>query len=406
MEISDNSLRELLQYVPENVTLKSPNVELANMKKEVYVNRKHNHSIWFTEDEEVWKTYIDDANASRGYRIKESKDKSKLINHLYEYYKARDYTIEECFNDWIANKRKHDRMREQSLTRYGNTYSRFIKGTALEKTAVESITEDNLRDFIRDAIKSFDLSRKSYEQLRLILRGMFRYAKANHKTKINITDFFKDLDIARNCRPTVHNTRIYTEKEINLIVEECRRRNLPISLCAAVQMQTGLRISEVTAFRWENVNFEEGYVLINATDVQFKDPAINKRVHIVQKETKTGASMRKYYLTDNALDTLRQAYELTGEYEFCFVNLKNGMYHKDNAIREHLRDVCSKIGVSYQGTHAARASMCTNLLGNMRDEEVQHQMGHSDIMTTRKYYARFRTDGKEMREKMNEIVKY
>ena len=42
----------------------------------------------------------------------------------------------------------------------------------------------------------------------------------------------------------------------------------------------------------------------------------------------------------------------------------------------------------------------------MRDEELQHQMGHSDIMTTRKYYARFRTDGKEMREKMNEIVKY
>ena len=69
-------------------------------------------------------------------------------------------------------------------------------------------------------------------------------------------------------------------------------------------------------------------------------------------------------------------------------------------------NVCKAVGVAYQGTHAARASMCTNLLGNLSDVGVQHQMGHSDIATTRKYYQRFKTSVKEMREKMNNLIQY
>ena len=61
---------------------------------------------------------------------------------------------------------------------------------------------------------------------------------------------------------------------------------------------------------------------------------------------------------------------------------------------------------AYQGTHAARASICTNLLGNLSDVGVQHQMGHSDITITRKYYQRFKTSVKEMREKMNNLIQY
>ena len=407
MEVSNKNLTELLKYVPEGVTLEEPNTELADMRKEVYVNRKHNHSIWYAEEEGVWKTYIDDEKAPRGYVIRQRQNKRDLIVLLYDYHKARDYTIGECFEDWIADKREYDRIREQSLTRYGNTYNRFIKGTALEKTAVESITEDDLRDFIRTTIKDFNLSRKSYEQLRLILRGMFRYAKSKHKTDIGITDFFKDLDVSKRCKKSIPNNRIYSKNDIKLIVAECRRRNLPISLCTAFQLQTGLRISEVTALRWENVNYEEGFVLINATDVHFKDPNDETRhIHIVQDETKTEASMRNYYLTSEALKTLEQLAELTSGYEYCFVNLRTGEHHKDNAIREHLRDICKAIGVTYQGTHAARASMCTTLLGKLSDVEVQHQMGHSDIATTRKYYQRFMTSGEDMREKMNSFVAY
>lgn len=53
--------------------------------------------------------------------------------------------------------------------------------------------------FIRETIRNKGLSNKSFSGLRLLIIGIFIYAKKRKYTEISITQFFEDLDLPKKC---------------------------------------------------------------------------------------------------------------------------------------------------------------------------------------------------------------
>ncbi len=166
-------------------------------------------------------------------------------------------------------------------------------------------------------------------------------------------------------------------------------------------LQTGLRIGELTALKWKDVDFENSVINISATMEYVPDKA-----DFVRSEPKSLSAHRSIYLTDEAKNVLRVRYLLSKSYkdspyaDYVFLN-DNGMPIKLVIYDGSLKRLAKRVNIRPFSMHALRrtfASRCaeSGMLANV----LQSVMGHSDITTTLRYYVKLSEDEKA-REMMN-----
>lgn len=56
---------------------------------------------------------------------------------------------------------------------------------------------NELEDFIETTIRDFKRSTKGWRNLRILIRGIFKYVKRQKYMNISITQFFGDLELSR-----------------------------------------------------------------------------------------------------------------------------------------------------------------------------------------------------------------
>ena len=381
---------------------------ISKMKKEEAVLNNHKHKVWFDEKKQGWYTTVEDPRRPKGLRLVFRKSRDDLIAFLNDFYRKKMETIEVMYTQWIAYRRMVTNITEQSLTKYGTIFNRFFADTDFENIPIGEITEDELTRFILTNIKGKKLTAKQFSDLRLVINGIFKFAKRNGKTDISISTFFADLDLNGMFEARPRQKEAYSDSEIKQIVDTCYKINTCKSLIVAFVVQISARVSESIVCRWSDADLEKGKLKIDKTAVIYKDPETEgKRIHLMQNRAKSEAGRRELFLTDNAIVTLRKLQNFTGEFEYICMDPRMGHYMSSNSVRYELRKICKKAGVPYRATHAARATMATDMIeANIPDSLIQKHMGHADIMTTRKYYNKNRTEEKEMRTMLNRAIGY
>ena len=78
-------------------------------------------------------------------------------------------------------------------------FKRFFEDNDHEfcRIPAREINDSNLRQFIKETIVKFDLTKKAYKQLHILLRGTLLYAKEEGYTDFSAGAFFYDLVGAR-----------------------------------------------------------------------------------------------------------------------------------------------------------------------------------------------------------------
>ena len=74
--------------------------------------------------------------------------------------------------------------------------------------------------FIRETIRRKGLSNKAYGGLRLLIIGIFKYAKKKKLTEISITQFMGDLDLPKKCfskKVIKDEESVFTDSEVEKI---------------------------------------------------------------------------------------------------------------------------------------------------------------------------------------------
>ena len=116
----------------------------------------------------------------------------------------------------------------------------------------------NLREFSKDTIVQFNLIRKSYKQLHILLAGTLRFAKEEGYTDFSAGAFFYDLILsdrmfARQERPAPE-LETFSDDEVSQLVhflwEEQDLRGLGLIL----MFQTGMRVGELGRIRAKRFN--------------------------------------------------------------------------------------------------------------------------------------------------------
>ena len=379
------SSSDILRYAVDSgiISLADISAKIERMEREKIL-QNHESKIWQSTDKK-WYTYVIDIRGKR--RLIKRTTKESLEDAIVDFHENNyDPYINEVFYLWVDEKLKYGEIKKQSYDRYVVTFNKYIKDSKFKRIKVKDITELKLEDFIKSTIHDRELTAKEWSNLRIVINGIFRYAKKHGYTEISITNFMGDLGLSRkvfkrNKKPDC--MQVYTDAEIEKITKYILNEEPSLlSYGVLLATQTGLRIGELAALEWEDVH--DNFLTINKSEIRYKDKD-GKFVFEVA-DTKTEAGEREVVLTKSAIKTLHRIRMLNpfGKYVF---ERKNGERMRAKNFSCKMQRICKNLDIPPRSMHKLRKTYATRLLNaNVNEALIINQMGHTDINTTKQFY--------------------
>lgn len=395
---------ELLKYAVDNGMINLSYVqEQIEMTKRNELLKKHPYKIWEGKDGK-WYTYLPDKE--KGRILKKRSTKKYIEDIIISYLKSTEIIlIETVFDEWLSNKLKYNEIQKQTYDRYKTDFYRFFYQTDLVKKDIRKITEDDLENFIRESIRSKQLSRKAFSGLRLILIGIFKYAKKCKYTEISITQFLGDLELPKKCfskNITKAEESVFTDDEVEKISVYIKENISILNYGILLAFQTGVRVGELCALKYTDIQGNK--LCIRRTEVRYKDENGNY-VFEVRESPKTEAGNRDIILNSEAKKTLKEIRKLNPFGEYIFMN--DGNRIKEKAFSVKIVKICRYVGIKERSMHKARKTYATKLINGGVDESIViNQMGHTSIDCTKNYYYYNNKNDEEIVKQIERAISY
>ena len=309
--------------------------------------------------------------------------------------------------------RKQDSLWDNHLcARFGNRY-------------IDEISVAEIVDYLTELYYTDGLAFKYVESFLKMFYLIFGQAYSRNYLDV---DTYSKLCLNKGTK--IHMPKMKTSEEDDIAIftrEELTRMDEYFSgsngeTAYLLGKYCGLRINECYGIRWENINLEEGTILIDR-QMQYQDGLI-KLVSLKTRNAKRTVMMNdrlKVYFqklsedraaTAEIMTAVRQQNQtfisdLDGQMlsSLDLVNsLPNGKIQTVNSMKYHSKTIKQKLGIEFKfhylrhtyGTHMAELNTPPHLLCN--------QMGHGNIRVTQKYYIAVSETGLDILKKnLNQI---
>lgn len=375
---------DILRFIIDSgmIDLNDVQNSMEAMKREEML-KQHPYEIWQSKDGR-WYTYLPMQDGGRV--LKKRKSKRDLENIIIDHCKnQKEVLLQDIFQEWVSQKLEYGEIQKQTYDRYTTDFYRFFAGADISRKDIRKITEDDLEMFIRETIRNKGLSNKSYSGLRLLIIGMFKYAKKHKCTEISITQFFGDLDLPKKCftKKTIKDEEsVFTDDEVEKISKYIKENVSLLNYGILLAFQTGVRVGELCTLKYSDI--QENKLCIRRTEVRYKNKEGNY-VFEVRESPKTEAGNRDIILNSEAQKTLKEIRRLNPFGEFIF--MKDGKRIKEKAFSVKITKICRYVGIKERSMHKARKTYATKLINGGVDESIViKQMGHTSIDCTKNYY--------------------
>ena len=337
---------ETLRYAIENGIIKINDIaqDVHDMNRKRLLE-KHRFSIWKSK-RGIWMTYLPDEKKGRVFRRRKTRE--ELENLIIEYYRQQEekICIEDVFYEWVDLKLQYGEIQKQTYDRYNTDFERFFLNNGLSKKLFKNITYNDLENFIKYSIHEFQLTRKSYSNLRLLIRGIFKYRKNKGYTELSMTKFFGDLELSKNIfqkKIIYKQDEVFLEDEIPIIITYLKSHADIWNLGILLQFQTGMRIGEIAALKHEDIR--DNCIYVCRTEVKYKGEDGKWTVGI-KNFAKTKAGNRQIFFPETAVWTLEQIIKLNPHGEYLFMN--NGKRIRENTFNKRLSIVCEELKLNHR----------------------------------------------------------
>jgi integrase len=233
---------------------------------------------------------------------------------------------------------------------------------------VEAITADMIDDYRARLVREGELSARSINKLLVQLQSIFKRAQRRHKLPVNPAAGIDRQPLKRS-----GDFDVLTPAEVEALARAAAsEQDAAIYTAAAF---TGLRLGELRALRWADVDFAKRLVHVrrNYTSRALGDPKSGK--------------VRSVPLIDQALpafDRLSQREQFTGDTDLVFCSAV-GTYIDESALRRRYYAALKRAGLKRLRFHDLRHTFGTLAVQAFPLSDVMGYMGHADISTTMVY---------------------
>lgn len=331
------------------------------------------------------------------YGKTEREVKKKLKDFQKEFYKndqtvVQKNTVESYMLNWLHTNKKntlkpksYDRL-EQTIT-----YQVIPHIGHLQLAAIQANDVQNMVNKLAEAGMSYSTIKKAYDAVNECFRTGIIQKTTLFNPALGVT-------IPAKSSFGKKEIRCYGESETKRLCEAATsvysnsKRVYRLGDAIVLDVNTGLRLAELLALKWTEVDLKHRTIHINATRVIVKDRAADatkKYVVIEQDSTKSQASTRDVPLNNDAYNALVRLKEITGRFDYVLAT-KAGKPIAPRYLDRMFRKIAVAAGFSEDkiyGLHSLRHTFASRLFANGEDvKTVSELLGHSDITITYNTY--------------------
>lgn len=298
----------------------------------------------------------------------------------------------ELIEEWLYNYHK-DSVKQQTFVRYDCAYKNYLQNDEFSQRKIKKITARDVQEFInrlkrqKSRKTKMNLSANTINILITVLQSAFTYAVD--------FDLLKDNPCSKIKRVTNKAERkveAFTVQEQMEIEKYIKSLNNPEYYGIILCLYTGLRIGELVALEWDDIDFEKGIMSINKTIYTTKNE--DGDWYFETSIPKTRTSKRQIPLPSYILDELKELKQTSKSKNI--VSMNDGSFLKPKQLRERFMRLLKKIKVSRLNFHALRHTFATRPLESGMDvRTLADIMGHANSSITLNIYAHSMTDHKK-----------
>lgn len=283
--------------------------------------------------------------------------------------------LSELCNSWLEIKRGY--IKESTYIKYRNIILNHIN-PRIGNVCINNIRIADLQKF-ELCLKGGDLSNKSIRDILALLSAIFKYAE-----KVGL------------CANNLHIEDLYPKtekKQIRVLPADERIRleyyllksNDPAKYGILLALYSGMRIGEICALKWSNIDLKAGTISVCQTLQRLQDRENKGKTKILISEPKSQSSKRIIPIPTFLTELLRKIKPQIPD-AFLLSGNKNPIEPKtlQNKNKSCLKD-CN---IPYINFHTLRHTFATHCVEAGFDiKSLSEILGHSSVGTTLNLYA-------------------
>lgn len=283
--------------------------------------------------------------------------------------------ISEVISLWKADKKQY--VKKSSFSAYTLLIENHLQPVFGDQFIIE---ETDVQNFVFQKLES-GLSHKTIKDILIVLKMILKFG-AKHKW-FDYTPF----DIQFPTEREKHNIEVLSradqKKIMNYIQEHFTFRNLGVYIC----LSAGMRIGEVCALTWEDIDTDNGVISVNRTIQRiYVIEEGNRRTELILDTPKTKNSIREIPISKDLLKILKPFKKIVNPSFFVLTN--DVKPTEPRTYRSYYKNLMKELNMPELKFHGLRHSFATRCIESNCDyKTVSVLLGHSNISTTLNLYV-------------------
>ena len=282
--------------------------------------------------------------------------------------------LKELLEVWLERYMKH--------TIKIRTYNRYK--SICELHLIKDLGEYELEELKPNVLQDFLLQKIDGNYSTNTIKGIVSVLK--QALKLAITLEFVDKEYCSNLKmPSSEEKEIsvFTKKEQQVIESFCLNHKKRTYIGIVICLYTGIRLGELLALTWEDINFNSNLLTINKTSYSAK---VDGKTQIIVDKPKTKKSNRVIPLP-NQLVKLLKIIKKESNSKYVITTRNSGMVG-NRSYQRTFKFILKKVNVPYRNFHSLRHTFATNAIElGMDVKTLAEILGHTNAMITLNRYS-------------------
>ncbi len=322
-----------------------------------------------------------------GKTYKEASQKQDKLRLEMGITGRKDYLITTLAESWIED--KSFTVKAGTLCSYSSKLKNHIL-PFFSDVYFSKLNVQMLSGFIA-AKRAEGLSKKYISDMVIIIKSISAWAYRRYDLPDKVRDF-------KNIKQTVKEPEMLNHEEQKKPQNYLLKQNDDIAVGIFTSMYTGLRIGEICALKWSDIDLENGVISVNKSVQRLPNRKTGK-TEIRINTPKTAKSVRLIPIPKFLCDRL-QMYKQNSDF---YILSNSEKIIEPRSLTYKFKRILSEAGVSNIKYHSLRHAFATNCLrSNFDIKTLSEIMGHSSPNITLKAYIHLSMEQK--RACMNKLT--
>lgn len=288
--------------------------------------------------------------------------------------------------EWLNSIEKY--LKYSTYVKYRTVYRKYIKNN-FKDYDITSLNEEHLQDELLKIYEDIYASSSLCKSINCVLNQILDYGRRYYHIP------FIKLSCEKQKRKN-RNIDVLNKTEQASLIKQLYKGMDADKLGIVICLATGLRLGEICALRWEDIDMKEKLIHVKRSVQRIEVDGYKSKTRLIEDTPKSELSKREIPVSDSLIKLILPYYSLGG-----YVIKYNGPM-EPRTYQNHFHKYLKEAGVKQKNFHILRHTFATNCINNGTDiKSLSEILGHSDVRITLNRYVHPSLEVK--REQMNSL---